>query len=201
MFLYYACGMTKKFFRLPKRRILIGVIIGLILLGGGAGVAYYLYLQNPQRQIETNEKNKVIEAERKKLEETSFKGDRDVAAQYMEKIRGGEVDAAYDIYKVAAQKADTDQAKIAIYEQAVAAASQANNTDQAIQYAILLSELSKTHRASANVAYLYRQNKDVANEKKYLQQALDQLEASKDIPEYAEFKSYYQGLLAQAGTN
>jgi hypothetical protein len=192
--------MTKKFFRLPKKRILIGLIIGLIILSGGAGVAYYLYLQNPQRQIETNEKNKAIEVERKKLEETAFKGDRDVAAQYMEKLQGGETDAAYDVYKVAAQKTDTDEAKIGIYEQAVAAASQANKPDQAIRYAILLSELSNTHRASANVAYLYRQSKDTVNEKKYLQQALDQLEtSSKDTPEYVEFKTYYQGLLSQAG--
>lgn len=191
--------MTKKSVRLPKKRIIIVVAVGLFILSAGAGVIYYLYLHNPQRQIEATEENKAIEGERKKLEESSFRGDRDVAAQYMEKLQGGEADAAYAIYKSAAQKADTDVAKIAIYEQAIAAASQANQTDQAIRYAIMLSELSNAHRASANVAYLYRQNKDVANEKKYLQQALDQLEASsKDAPEYADFKPYYQGLLSQA---
>jgi tetratricopeptide (TPR) repeat protein len=191
--------MTKKFGRLPKKRVFIGVIGGLIILGAGLFATNYFYTQN---QLKQSEQKKTTESERKKLDTAAFRGDRDIAAQYVERVQSNQQDAAYDLYESAAQKLTDTSAKIALYEQAVSIASRAKQTDAAIKYALSLSELSNTHRASANLAYLYGVNKDYANQKKYLQQALDQLEVlPKDSAEYTDMKTYYQDMLAKVGVN
>lgn len=189
--------MTKLFGRLPSKRVLLGVVVGLSILGVGVFAANYFYTHNQQKQAE---QKKVVQSERKKLDDAAFRGDRDIAAQYMEKTQAEQSGAAYDVYESEAKKLTDSAAKIALYEQAVSVASKAKRIDHAIKYAVTLSDLSNSHRASANVAYLYGQNKDYENQKKYLQQAIDQLEVlPKDSPEYTDMKAYYQSLLAKVG--
>lgn len=191
--------MTKLFGRLPSKRVLLGVVVGLFVLGVGVFAANYFYTHNQQKQAE---QKKVVQSERKKLDDAAFRGDRDIAAQYMEKTQAEQSGAAYDVYESEAKKLTDSAAKIALYEQAVSVASKAKRIDHAIKYAVTLSDLSNSHRASANVAYLYEQNKDYENQKKYLQQAIDQLEVlPKDSPEYTDMKAYYQSLLAKVGSS
>jgi flagellar basal body-associated protein FliL len=199
--LYYAYGMSKKSGKLSKKRILTIVIITLsiiILLGG---VAYYLYVQKQRQQVEMAQQEKATDVERKKLDETAFRGDRDLAAQYMESIQADDHDAAYQLYEQAAGKVGDKAEKIALYEQAVAIASQEKQSDQALRFAITLSELSDSHRASANVAYLYGLDKDVVHQKEYLQKAINQLATlPKDSAEYTSFMTYYQDMIVKLGT-
>lgn len=191
--------MTKQFGRLPGKRVFIWVTIGLLILGVGAFGANYFYTHLQQQQAE---QKKAVDDERKKLDDTAFRGDRDVAAQYIEKIQAKQLDGAYKIYESAAQNLTDNAQKIALYEQAVAIASRAKQADHALKYAESLSTLSGSHRASANVAYLYGQKKDYENQKKYLQQAINQLEAlPKDSQEYSGMKAYYQDMLAKVGVN
>lgn len=191
--------MTKKFGRLPSKRVFIWMAIGLFILVVGAFGANYFYTHLQQQQAE---QKKAVDDERKKLDDTAFRGDRDVAALYMEKIQAKQLDAAYKLYESAAQKLPDTAQKIALYEQAISIASQAKQADHALKYAETLSVLSGNHRASANVAYLYGQKKDYENQKKYLQQAIDQLETlPKDSQEYSGMKAYYQDMLAKAGAN
>jgi tetratricopeptide (TPR) repeat protein len=191
--------MTKKFGRLPSKRVVIGAVIGLLILGMGALAANYFYTQQQHKQAE---QKKAVANERTKLDDVAFRGDRDIAAQYMEKINAKQFDAGYRLYESAAQQLTDKTAKVVLYEQAVTVSSRAKQVDHAIKYAVSLSELNNTHRSSANVAYLYGQKKDYENQKKYLQQAIDQLETlPKDSQEYTAMRAYYQGLLAKVGVN
>jgi tetratricopeptide (TPR) repeat protein len=191
--------MSKKIVWSPKKRILILGPIGLIILGLAAGAAYYFYTQNQMKQVE---QKKVVADERRNLDDDAFRGDRDLAAEYTTKLQDEQPEAAYDIYEAEAAKLTDNAAKIALYEQAVAIAHKANQPDQAIKFSITLSELANNARASANVAYLYGLKKDYTNQRKYLQQALDQVEAlPKDTPEYVSMKAYYQEQLSKVGTN
>ena len=183
---------------LNKRALLLG-IAGILLLAVGGAAAYYFYTKNQQQQAE--QKNAVAD-ERNKLDEAAFRGDRDIAAQYIEMVQRKEFDKAYNLYESAAKKLTDSTAKVALYEQAVSVASRAKQMDHAAKYAATLSAVSDSHRASANAAYLYGQNKDYENQKKYLQQAIAQLETlPKDSQEYTSMKAYYEGLLSKVGTN
>lgn len=195
--------MTKKSRLTSKKRTIITLGSVLIVLIAGAAVAYHFYTQNQKQQTEkTVEQKKVVDIERKKLDDTAFRGDRDVAAQYVAKIQDGQLDDAYDLYVSAAQKVADNTAKIALYEQAVAIASQAKQSDHAIKYAVALSDLANNYRASANVAYLYGVDKDYTNQKKYLQQAINQIEKlPQGSDEYRDMKAYYQTELSKVGGN
>jgi flagellar basal body-associated protein FliL len=194
--------MSKKSDKLSKKRTRLIVIIAILiilLLGGGA---YYAYSQSQQRQAKVTEQKKIISDERKKLDEAAFRGDRDLAAQYAEATQANNHDAASQLYEQAISKTNDKAEKIALYEQAVGVASQAKQTEQALQFAIKLSELSDNHRASANVAYLYGLNKDSAHQKEYLQKAIDQLASlPTDSAEYTDFMAYYKDMLAKLGAN
>ena len=194
--------MTKKLGRLLNKRVLLGAIIGIVI-AGLAGGAYYFYTQNQKQQAEkATEQKKTVAAERSKLDDAAFRGDRDIAAEYTALSQANDLDAAYKIYVSAAQKLTENTAKIALYEQAVATASRAKQSDHAIQYAVILSDLANNYRASANAAYLYGANKDYENQKKYLQKAISQLESvPKESAEYNDMKAYYEGLLAKVGAN
>jgi hypothetical protein len=195
--------MSKKSGKLSKKRMFTIIIISslTILILGGAG--YYFYMQNQrQQQTETKKQEKAIDVERKKLDETSFRGDRDLAAQYGEKASSGELDAAYALYATAASKAIDDAEKAVLYEQAITAASKAHQIDQAIRFSVLLTQVSGNHRASANAADIYASNKDTTNQKKYLHQAIERLELlPKESQEYHDFKSYYESTLNKLGVN
>jgi tetratricopeptide (TPR) repeat protein len=195
--------MSKKFGKLSKKRMFTIIIISSLTIFALGGVGYYFYMQNQrQQQTETKKQEKAIDVERKKLDEASFRGDRDLAAQYGEKASGGELDAAYGVYATAASKASDDAEKATLYEQAITVASRANQIDQAIRFSVLLTQVSDSHRASSNAANLYAEKKDIINQKKYLQQAMDRLEnLPKDSEEYSSFKAYYQAQLTQIGVN
>lgn len=194
--------MTKKLGRVLNKRVLLGAIIGFLMIALAAG-AYYFYTQNQKQQTEkAAEQKKVVATERKKLDDTAFRGDRDLAAEYAANVQEEQLDAAYQVYESAAQKATDKTAKISLYEQAVTIAYRAKQSDHAIKYAIKASDLANNYRASANVADLYGLSKDYDNQKKYLQKALGQIEAlPKDSVEYTTMKAYYQDRLSKVGVS
>lgn len=193
--------MNKKAGRFSKKRITISIIILLIvgLLGGGL---YYLYTQQQQKQAETARRDAAIQAERKKLDETAFRGDRDMAARYMEKIANGETEAAYQLYAQEADKLTDADKKIALYEQAITIAHRAKQADDAVRFSQTLSELSPDYRTFANLADLYGEKNDTVHEKEYLQKAIDQLMTfPQGSSEYRELLPYYRSLLVKAEAN
>ena len=197
--IYYAYGMTKKLGRMPNKRIFLVVAVGVLVLGAGVVAASYFYTHDKEQQTE---QKKVIDDERSQLDAAAFRGDRDVAAVYLERVKDKQSDAAYEVYQSAVQKLPDDASKIALYEQGIEISIQAKQIDHAIRLAVQLSDLSNTHRSSANAAYLYGLNKDYENQKKYLQKSIDQLEQlPKDSAEYIDMKAYYQDMLSKVGVN
>ncbi len=194
--------MSKKLVSLPKKRTLIIILTCIALVGIGVGGYYYLSAQKKQQEQQAVEQKKALDTERTKLDDTAFRGDRDLAAEYMLHIQNGEPKKALDTYESAVQKAPDDKAKFALYNQAVTIAYRAKQTDQAIDFAIKASDIANNYRASSNVADLYGLKKDYENQKKYLQKALDQVETlPKDSEEYASMKAFYQDKLSKVGTN
>jgi flagellar basal body-associated protein FliL len=191
--------MSKKSGKLSKKTTVKIIIIALAVLVAGVA-AYYFYMQSQtQQQVE---QKKVVADERQKLDDAAFRGDRDLAAEYTAMIQENQPEAAYSLYEAAAKNSTDSTAKIALYEQGVVIATTMKQSDHAIKFAVALSDLANNDRASANVAYLYGLEKDYTNQKKYLQQALDQIETlPKDSPDYVSMKAYYQDMLAKVGTN
>lgn len=194
--LYYAYGMTKKFGRLPKKHVLIGVVAGVLILGAGAYAAKYFYTQHKTDQAQkTAEQKKLVDAERTKLDDVAFRGDKDVAAQYMERISAKDTTGAARVYERAAADADkTKQAEL--YKNAITAARQAKQDEQVLQFSLKLAEVQPEYRIYAAIADLYAARQDSAHQIEYLQKTIDSINAlPKDSLIYVNLLPLYQNKL------
>jgi hypothetical protein len=191
--------MTKKFVRLPKKRILIGAVAGVLILGGGAYAANYFYAQHKTQQAQkAAEQKKLVDVERTKLNDVAFRGDKDVAAQYMERIGVKDAAGAAKVYEQAAAHADkTKQAEL--YRGAITAARQAKQDDQVLQFSLKLAEIEPEYRIYAAIADLYAARHDSAHQIEYLQKTIDSINAlPKDSLIYVNLLPRYQEKLKAA---
>jgi hypothetical protein len=185
-----------------RKRTLVIIIASVVFVGLGVGGYYFFTAHKNQQEKQVAEQKKVIARERVRLDDTSFRGDRELASQYLERIQANDDDAAYNLYQQRIDKATDAGLKSALAEQGVVVASLAKQADHAIRFSVLRTQLNDGHRVSANAADVYAENNDIANQKKYLQQAIDRLELlPNDSQEYKDFKVYYQQMMDKIGNN
>lgn len=191
--------MTKKSGRLPSKRVFLTVIIGLLILGAAGFAANYYYTQYTAQQGQQNsEKKKLVDAERTKLDEVAFRGDKDVAAQYMERINDKDAAGAAKVYEQAAANADkTKQAEL--YRSAITAARQAKQDEQVLQFSLKLAEVEPEYRVYAAIADIYAARKDSVHQIEYLQKTIDSISVlPKDSLIYLNLLPLYQDKLKAA---
>lgn len=191
--------MNKKAGRFSRKIIIISSIIALLAVASLGGGLYYLNVQQQQKRADVDRQDTAVQTEREKLDEAAFRGDRDIAARYAEKVAANEPEAAYQLYTQEANKLTDTSEKIALYEQAVMIAYRTNRSDDAVRFSVTLSELNPDYRTFANLADLYDRQNDTVREREYLQKAIDQLETfPQSSSEYKELLPYYQSLLEKA---
>lgn len=191
--------MNKKAGRFSRKIIIISSIIALLAVASLGGGLYYLNVQQQQKRADVDRQDTAVQTEREKLDEAAFRGDRDIAARYAEKVAANEPEAAYQLYTQEANKLTDTSEKIALYEQAVMIAYRTNRSDDAVRFSVTLSELNPDYRTFANLADLYDRQNDTVREKEYLQKAIDQLETfPQNSSEYKDLLPYYKSMLEKA---
>lgn len=191
--------MNKKAGRFSRKIIIISSIIALLAVASLGGGLYYLNVQQQQKRAGVDRQDIAVQTEREKLDEAAFRGDRDIAARYAEKVAANEPEAAYQLYTQEANKLTDTSEKIALYEQAVMIAYRTNRSDDAVRFSVTLSELNPDYRTFANLADLYDRQNDTVREKEYLQKAIDQLETfPQNSSEYKDLLPYYKSMLEKA---
>lgn len=171
-------------------------MLAVASLGGGL---YYLNVQQQQKRADVDRQDTAVQTEREKLDEAAFRGDRDIAARYAEKVAANEPEAAYQLYTQEANKLTDTSEKIALYEQAVMIAYRTNRSDDAVRFSVTLSELNPDYRTFANLADLYDRQNDTVREKEYLKKAISQLETfPQNSSEYKDLLPYYKSMLEKA---
>lgn len=191
--------MTKKFGRKPSKRVILSVIIGLFILGAGAYAANYYYTQQKAQQAEkVAAQKKLIDAERAKLDDVSFRGDKDVAAQYMERIQAKDAAGAAKVYDQAAAVADKSK-QAELYKSAITAARQHKQDDQILYFSLKLAEVEPDYRIYAAIADMYAARQDSVRQIEYLQKTIDSITAlPKDSLIYVNLLPLYQDRLKAA---
>lgn len=196
--MYYACGMTKKAGHLSKKRLFLIVGSALVVLVViGLGLWYFL-AQRPQQKAADVKQETAVQKERKQLDETAFRGDKDVAAKYLERVNSGDPEGALNVYERAAASLD-DAGKVTLYQSAVSAAAQAGQDEHRLKFLLILADLKPHYLTYDAIAALYGDRHDVPHETEYLRKALEQVEALDHSSQaYKELHDMYQQRLDEA---
>lgn len=184
--------MTKKAGHFSKKRLFLiagSTLVGLVVIG--LGLWYFLGQRAQQKAADTTRQT-AIETQRKQLDEAAFRGDKDIAAKYLERIKSGDSDGALKMYEQAAASLDQD-GKITLYQGAVSAAAQAKQEEHRLKFLLTLAELKPHYLTYGAIADIYAARHDATQQAEYLRKALEQVEMlDHSLSGYATLRDAYQ---------
>ena len=190
--------MSKKAGKSAKKSVLIWIGISLLIIGLGGSSAFLLWKQQQDRQQAEKIKAQAVVEAREELDKVAFRGDRDVATQYLERIKANDPEGALQMYEQAATSKDTN-GKILLYRSAFSAASQAKQADHRLKFLLILSDLEPGYRVYGALAELYASRNDTPREIEYWQKSVDAINGMPhDSEVYTSLLTIYQDNLKRA---
>jgi hypothetical protein len=190
--------MSKKAGKSSKKRLILlsGLILVVLMLAAGAAW-FFLRQQEAQQKADTTRQEAVTKV-RTELDDVAFRGNKEVAAAYIERVRADDLEGALKVYEQAAASLDTN-GKILLYRSAYTAAAQAEQTEHTLKFLLKLAELEPGYRIYGALADNYALRKDVVHEVEYRQKAVDAINAlPHDSDVYTSLLSLYQDQLKHA---
>ena len=136
-----------------------------------------------------------------KLDDVAFKGDRNLAAQYLAQNAAGNQQGARSVYDQAVA-GQPQNSQISLYSQAVMAAKTANNTSDTLYFMEKLATIEQSYQAYGALADLYAAQHNTAGQREYLQKAVADLEKrAQASAAYQPLLTNYQQQLQKLGTS
>jgi hypothetical protein len=176
-----------------KKILLFGVPVVLVILT----VAAYPYYQAWQKGRAVQANNKIQETHDQSVSEVNamgFRGDRALAASYVEQIKKNNTSAAAKLYTDKVNAESNVSKKVALYNQEIILASHYKMYDHAISAALAVDSLRSSFVTLSTIARLYGLKGDTAQQVSYLRKTIAALD---DLPDSADAKSMREDYQAQ----
>lgn len=183
----------------PRNKIIL--LFGVLLVFGVIVTVAYPYYQSWQKSRATQVATKSLathEAAVNEVNAMAFRGDRTLAANYVEQIKNNNPSAAEKLYTEKIDAEPDIAKKLALYNQEIILASRYKMYDQAIKAALAVDSLRSSFVTLSTVARLYGLKGDTAQQVAYLRKtiaAIDRLPPGADTD---GMRQDYQAQLSKA---
>ena len=159
---------------MPKKQLLIGgIALGVVAVAAAGYFGYQAY----QHQVTIQQSSR--DAAVKKAAALNLRGDKDIAAAYLEKLEAKDTRGAQKLFADAVAKEPDVTKKLALLSQNVQLALSAKQKDLALESAQRAVEIQKSDDTYMQLARVYVMKDDPAQQAVAIEQAITLLDASK----------------------
>lgn len=194
---YYAYDMKKRALGGKKKYLfIIGLAIALLAIGGASYWYFVPHQQQQKKQLAVEQTQR--QAAAKEVESLAFKGDRDLATDFVQKINTNDPEGASKVYLKKIDEAKNVNEKLGLYNQYLALAYEYDLNEQALQAALAANELESNYLTLSAVAYAYKATGDSTKEIEYLERVIAAIDTLPQNENMTNMKQNYQSLIDAA---